>query len=301
MSLSTSRRTVTVTTTSTSDGKVVEASETLKLPGQVAPAARNVIRDVDKQRAQIVRVGDDIVRREYSFRMPLDPLAAGNLSTEDSVIDDFVPWTAADMDPFTRMKCRKCGNEIFGNSSSSSSGWTWKDLPSGNWAEMMDFWHCHKPDPHDDDDNGNSKTADAQNARVQGYGAANRVVAMPSTVLVDVSSFLICEDECKGLIKVMLSSLFVISLKKTFIHWAKKRSGQFAALLDLDLDTIAPYQFCLKSASWNDETEMNRYPPSDGSDGFRSSLHHTPRLSMEWSLADIFPLMLSIPRGMVLT
>ncbi|ODQ66537.1 hypothetical protein NADFUDRAFT_41176 [Nadsonia fulvescens var. elongata DSM 6958] len=25
----------------------------------------------------------------------------------------------------------------------------WKDLPSENWAEMMDFWHCHKPnDPN---------------------------------------------------------------------------------------------------------------------------------------------------------
>lgn len=34
--------------------------------------------------------------------------------------------------------CRLCGKEL--------STKIWKDMPSEHWAELMDFWHCHKPD-----------------------------------------------------------------------------------------------------------------------------------------------------------
>lgn len=71
----------------------------------------------------------------------------------------------------------------------------WKDLPSGNWAEMMDFWHCHKPDPPEEERN---KEGEDPNAVVKGYGAGNQLVAVEGTVLVDVTSFLVKGVDCLG-------------------------------------------------------------------------------------------------------
>jgi hypothetical protein len=64
----------------------------------------------------------------------------------------------------------------------------WKDLPSENWAEMMEFWHCHKPHEHkhgnDDDDLTN-----------RGYGASSRIAAQSSVGFVDLTSFLLAESD----------------------------------------------------------------------------------------------------------
>lgn len=157
--------------------------------------------------------------RELSFRMQID--ASDVPIGREEMVDEFVPWTAGDLSPMTKVGCRECQEIILNSPAGSLSdgtgpgapGWIWKDLPSGNWAEMMDFWHCHKPDPHKDDEDdhdhdvhsqdANGKTApEDPNAQVKGYGAANRVIAIPGTVLVDVSSFLVSSVDCLGLKKV---------------------------------------------------------------------------------------------------
>ncbi|KAJ4372165.1 hypothetical protein N0V83_003938 [Neocucurbitaria cava] len=57
-----------------------------------------------------------------------------------------VPWDGGwlgqirDLD----ITCKNCGAVIVPRGKIRQ----WRDLPNENWAEMMDFWHCHKPDEH---------------------------------------------------------------------------------------------------------------------------------------------------------
>jgi hypothetical protein len=165
-------------------------------------------------------------QREYSFRMQIDDGDSSLLSREEHM-DSFVPWTATDMTTSNRLRCRHCKNAFLNSPALYDSdtkkedlkGWVWKDLPSGNWAEMMDFWHCHKPDPHEDRDH---ETNDAvtrlpedQNATVKGYGAANQVIATSGTILVDVATFLVTDTDCRGLKQVSTSKCFSSSFLRS--------------------------------------------------------------------------------------
>lgn len=207
-----------------------DVCETIKLPARVSEAARRGL-NIDgrwQMEEGKVEAGQGRRKRELSFRMPLDPSDGFHAGTENEM-DDFVPWTARDMTASTKVRCKNCGNIILGRPASKQSadtpapGWTWKDLPSGNWAEMMDFWHCHKPDPHEDDvDRGADKDP---NAHVKGYGAANRVVAIPGTVLVDVATFLVKEEDCLGLIKVRF--VFSTALVTPLLYEGQKEGGLF--------------------------------------------------------------------------
>lgn len=205
ISLSQSRRSITVSLPAPFD----HVSDTIKLPARVSEASRRVL-ELTQQRDGGLGEGkcdSEGNQREYSFRMQIDSESESLLS-RDEPMDGFVPWTTSDMVPATRLRCRQCEAVILdspacdnaGTGSGSSSGWAWKDLPSGNWAEMMDFWHCHKPDPEPEE--GEDKRDEDPNATVKGYGAANQLVAKPGTVLVDVATFLVTEAECKGLKQV---------------------------------------------------------------------------------------------------
>ena len=205
--LSDSRRAITVSLASPHD----DVTDTIKLPARVNEASRLAL-SVAGQRATDPR-GNGHDQQEYSFRMQIDDEDASLLSREEHM-DSFVPWTATDMTSCTRLRCRHCRSILLDSHMPRSSdaaekdtqGWVWKDLPSGNWAEMMDFWHCHKPDPHEDHDHNhdheNSATAEDQNATVKGYGAANQVVATSGTVLVDSATFLLTDSDCRGLKQV---------------------------------------------------------------------------------------------------
>lgn len=202
--LSDSRRGITVSLPLPYD----HATDTIKLPARVNEASRLAL-SVAGQRAMDPRNrGHD--QQEYSFRMQVDDEDDSLLSREEHM-DSFVPWTATDMTSCSRLRCRHCKNIVLdsyvpcgsGAGEKDMQGWMWKDLPSGNWAEMMDFWHCHKPDPHEGHDHhANDATAEDQNATVKGYGAANQVVATAGTVLVDVATFLLTDSDCRGLKQV---------------------------------------------------------------------------------------------------
>ncbi|KAJ5902729.1 hypothetical protein N7495_003257 [Penicillium taxi] len=151
------------------------------------------------------------INHDYSVRMQIDANLQ-TLTSQDELVDDYVPWTAADMSTRTRIQCRMCGNRFLKpqpehtseNDQSPAAGWIWKDLPSGNWAEMMDFWHCHKPDPHEEDSKSDATAAlgiEGQNAQIKGYGASSRLEAIAGTVLIDVATFLIAYSDCVGLKK----------------------------------------------------------------------------------------------------
>ncbi|KAK3485662.1 HECT-like ubiquitin-conjugating enzyme-binding-domain-containing protein, partial [Neurospora crassa] len=96
-------------------------------------------------------------------------------------------------------------------SSAESSTWTATDLkadlPSENWAEMMEFWHCHKPGDHDHDhhhhDKSNGVDATGQNDRAddmslaaRGYGASSAISAQEGVGFVDLTTLLFVEQDC---------------------------------------------------------------------------------------------------------
>ncbi|RPA81108.1 hypothetical protein BJ508DRAFT_376641 [Ascobolus immersus RN42] len=59
------------------------------------------------------------------------------------------PWSASELSACKQLSihCANCNSVLVEKEKVT----TWKDLPSKNWAEMMDFWHCHKPDDHNHD------------------------------------------------------------------------------------------------------------------------------------------------------
>lgn len=200
-------------------------SETIKLPVRVTEGSRRLLSSTNANAARNGHghgAGQDTgLGREFSYRMQVDDDAElRQRSAVDEPMDSFVPWSAGDMAPSTKLRCRHCERIIIDmptattaspsneNSTVQPSGWVWKDLPSGNWAEMMDFWHCHKPDPHEDDADAHKHLTEDENSKVKGYGASNQVLATPGTVLVDVATFLVSEIDCKGLKKVSQGSPF---------------------------------------------------------------------------------------------
>ena len=254
VSLSESRRAVTVSLPAPFD----HVSETIKLPARVHEASRCVLMH-GRQRAvgtQEASKGDN-ENREMSFRMQIDPADAACLVPGEEVTGDYVPWMAGDMGPLTRLRCRGCENMVLdskcsgssasasadGDNGTVSTGRVWKNLPSGNWAEMMDFWHCHKPDSHDHDHGDSNVSIEERNSQVKGYGAANQVVAARGTVLVDVPTFLVAESDCRGLKKVRHGNCPFISFAMVlfgFLHitiWAKRRRPLHSH--GLAFDTIA--------------------------------------------------------------
>jgi ubiquitin-protein ligase E3 D len=217
ITLSESRRAVTVFTTHGKDDAKHELVETLKLPVRVTDASRRNLgfagHRVDINTSENAQ---DNQTAEYSFRLQVDSHDAGSGLTKQGLREDeYVPWTANDMSTCVALHCKFCKKLII---DASADVWQWKDLPSANWAEMMDFWHCHKPDVpvHEKEQ---QKAVEEQNASTKGYGASNRVVASPRTVLVDVASFLVAGSDCHNIktvsaytpeiIRMQYSSLFL--------------------------------------------------------------------------------------------
>ncbi|RAH83660.1 hypothetical protein BO86DRAFT_308210 [Aspergillus japonicus CBS 114.51] len=222
LTLSESRRAVSVSVTQPNSTQPQEENtmETMKLPARVTEGARYVLRAPQWQHTPEGR-------RESSFRMQVDAdngkgllAGSGEKEEEEEPVGGFVPWRAPDMRPGTRVRCRGCEGVVLDpQQPSRSEGWVWKDLPSGNWAEMMDFWHCHKPDPEVGHGHGDGEgRPDDPNATVKGYGAANQVVATVGTILVDVATFLVAAEDCLGVKKVRISVSLIVDPDSDDIH-----------------------------------------------------------------------------------
>ena len=122
-------------------------------------------------------------------------------------------WSATHLDSETRVHCKQCGSLI-----SSDKIHVWKDLPSEAWAEMMDLWHCHKPEepeknPEDD--------APAQ----KGYAAGSKLIAQVGVGLVDVMSFLLSEHDCTVEVSYAFCSPPIFPFIFTFSVRVSRRSA----------------------------------------------------------------------------
>ena len=135
-----------------------------------------------------------VVINNATLKLPLTPVtelsfrvgAATQLPPKAEVYNaNSIPWPASKLTSETHVACQSCGNPFITNATN------WKDLPSGGWADMMDFWHCHKPTT----ENSNHDTAGS----TKGYAAANVLGPTPGVGLVDTSHFLLAETDCIGI------------------------------------------------------------------------------------------------------
>ncbi|KAF2847633.1 hypothetical protein T440DRAFT_470913 [Plenodomus tracheiphilus IPT5] len=132
--------------------------------------------------------------KELTLRMQLeetdDTDVLGALNSEDRQAN-VVPWDGASLNEVgdAVVCCKNCGEVMVGKGRVSE----WRDLPNENWAEMMDFWHCHKPD--ESHAHGKEEEEAVGN---KGYAAANRLQALGGVGFVDLTSFLFKEDDCEG-------------------------------------------------------------------------------------------------------
>lgn len=130
---------------------------------------------------------------EQSWRLPVSPAEAS--ATRFSPEDQAVPWDSTDIKVGSAICCRGCGSAVVQGGKIGS----WKDLPSENWAEMMEFWHCHKPTDHGEHED--------EALANRGYGANGAITAQPSVGFVDITSFMLAESDCDGLLVSLVGGL----------------------------------------------------------------------------------------------
>ena len=183
---------------STSSVRVTHAGQTshLTLPGRVScPDGQDL--PVQKRRS-----GDG---RSLTWRLPV--AGNGQLNGAEEA-GRAVPWEARDMVPGGAVSCRNCRAVLVREGVVGE----WKDLPAEGWAEMMEFWHCHKPGDehhhghghghgHGHDDQGNGVAdgkADEATLASRGYGAASAISAQKGIGFVDLTVFLFDEGDVQG-------------------------------------------------------------------------------------------------------
>lgn len=161
--------------------------------------------------------------KELSLRLQLKERSPGGLLKGGAGGgENVVPWDAGKLAECARVVCRGCGTEVVKVGKSGDDGAEeveakadearhseeaapseersrgvkkWMDLPNENWAEMMDFWHCHKP--HEHHLPGHTHGRDSV-GKEKGYAASNRIMAKKGIGYVDLAYLLLAEEDCLG-------------------------------------------------------------------------------------------------------
>lgn len=162
---------------------------------------------------------------ELSWRLRLPPSDAP--PERFALEDQAPPWSAREVVAGSPITCRACGEALVDKDRVIE----WKDLPSDNWAEMMEFWHCHKPVDHTESEGANGEAATSK-----GYGASNVISAQQGVGLVDVTSFVLSKVDCTA---VMVSPAHPLSLSSPggARSWPDRL---FMPRLDMVSDTTPP-------------------------------------------------------------
>ncbi|KAI9698347.1 MAG: hypothetical protein M1820_007509 [Bogoriella megaspora] len=126
--------------------------------------------------------------KDITLRLQLEEKEDGLLRIADQESGNITPWAADTLSENATLSCCTCTQPFLLPRRVS----TWKDLPSENWAEMMDFWHCHKPNQPVSDSNGNSTST-------KGYSASNKLRAIAGIGFVDITQFLLAAGDCIGI------------------------------------------------------------------------------------------------------
>ena len=158
-----------------SDKKIITAlhdgeSSSIYLPTQISGTA-HVTFPIEK-------------RTEISTRLQIDGLGQVDAAKEESHRIE-VPWSAVSLQDDSSLYCNQCDACIL----PAAKTIIWKDLPSENWAELMDFWFCHKP--HD-----NGQDSDTTVAKTKSFPASTKVAPSPGVGLVDIVSLHLHGEDC---------------------------------------------------------------------------------------------------------
>lgn len=133
--------------------------------------------------------------KEISLRLQIEEQDGSELFTGIQAEErkaNIVPWDGASLNTMKDVKafCKGCKECVLPSGKIKE----WRDLPNENWAEMMDFWHCHKPDEHHLHDHTHHDTV-----AKKGYAAANRLQAKNGIGFVDLASLLLKEEDCESI------------------------------------------------------------------------------------------------------
>lgn len=158
--------------------------------------------------------------KELSFRLPVAGESQARTDPGDRE-EQFTIWPASELSPETQLACQSCKRIIVKQSVS-----TWKDLPSEDWAEMMDFWHCHKPDIK-------GAAEVLSDASVKGYAASNTLEPSPGTAFVDTMHFRLASSDCTGIeVGSRATQLQVEEQTRICVSQGNKKEACLHTLLD---------------------------------------------------------------------
>jgi hypothetical protein len=132
--------------------------------------------------------------KDLTLRLRVEETAPGLLTFEHNE-ENLVPWPASAMEDARSVRCFRCGTCLVEGEVVAE----WRDLPNENWAEMMDFWHCHKPHEHEHGEHGGGDGAVDR----KGYSAANKLAAKTGMGYVGLSYFVFASEDCEN-VKVSL-------------------------------------------------------------------------------------------------
>lgn len=187
--------------------KVANNSEDMELPARISEHAAQYI--VSEPSAAPNCISRDKKKMGFSYRLEVDQEHALALR-QNSLNDDYVPWDADYMKDRGDLLCRYCDYPV----AHCGYGWRWRNLPSSNWADMMDLWHCHKPHSREDQ---LQAAAEERSASRRGIGAGNRVVARRQAVYVDISTLLLSKDDCWTIkLEVRIDTIFFFPYYPSF-------------------------------------------------------------------------------------
>ena len=108
-----------------------------------------------------------------------------------------VPWTSLFMNSNNlRIMCAQCGSNI----QPAGKVKRWLDLPNENWADLMEFWHCHKPPEHQQSNEKPERQLSVgdKSLEAKGYFAANRLHVSQGKGFIGTLYFLLHKDDCDG-------------------------------------------------------------------------------------------------------
>lgn len=142
--------------------------------------------------------------RDISLRLPVAEGAIDRSYHGKAHLASPPIWSASSMTPNTRISCRNCHVSLL-----KDPVRVWKDLPSEHWAEMMDLWHCHKPDTDD-------TSTHHLNGLHKGYGAASALESNAGAGLLDAMHVLLSHEDVNIAIDSQ-SSDTVVSVYLSFV------------------------------------------------------------------------------------
>jgi hypothetical protein len=120
--------------------------------------------------------------KDLTLRLSLEETEPGFLKFVDGSAENVVPWPASTMSD--GIECQQCGAPLLQQGRVKQ----WRDLPNENWAEMMDFWHCHKPHEHGHEHDDATKS--------KGYSASSKLQAIVGVGFVGLSYFILSKEDC---------------------------------------------------------------------------------------------------------